>query len=60
MTPASVRCLNRLMSLTLPKAMTNPAAVTDKASEVTDKAAEKATGYWNQLKGAFDEGKDGK
>ncbi|MBM3690179.1 MAG: CsbD family protein [Actinobacteria bacterium] len=35
-------------------------AVTDKASELTDQAAAKATGYWNQIKGAFDEGKDGK
>jgi uncharacterized protein YjbJ (UPF0337 family) len=35
-------------------------AVTDKASELTDQAADKATGYWNQIKEAFDEGKDGK
>lgn len=35
-------------------------AVTEKAGELTDQAAEKATGYWNQIKGAFEEGKDGK
>lgn len=34
-------------------------AVTDKASELTDQAAEKATGYWNEIKQAFDEGKKG-
>jgi uncharacterized protein YjbJ (UPF0337 family) len=34
-------------------------AVTDKAGELTDQAADKATGYWNQIKGAFDEGKKG-
>jgi len=34
-------------------------AVSDKASELTDQAADKATGYWNQLKEAFDEGKKG-
>jgi uncharacterized protein YjbJ (UPF0337 family) len=34
-------------------------AVSDKASEITDQAAEKATGYWNQVKGAFDEGRKG-
>jgi uncharacterized protein YjbJ (UPF0337 family) len=34
-------------------------AVTDKAGELTDQAAEKATGYWNQIKEAFDEGKKG-
>jgi hypothetical protein len=33
--------------------------VTDKAGELTDQAADKATGYWNQIKGAFDEGKKG-
>lgn len=35
-------------------------AVTEKAGEITDQAADKATGYWNQIKEAFDEGKDGK
>ncbi|MFZ9987861.1 MAG: CsbD family protein [Candidatus Nanopelagicales bacterium] len=35
-------------------------AVTDKASEITDQAAEKATDYWKQIKGAFDEGQQGK
>jgi uncharacterized protein YjbJ (UPF0337 family) len=34
-------------------------AVTDKASELTDQAADKATGYWNQIKDAFNEGKQG-
>lgn len=34
-------------------------AVSDKASELTDQAADKATGYWNQIKEAFDEGKKG-
>ena len=34
-------------------------AVSDKASELTDQAADKATGYWNQLKEAFNEGKKG-
>ena len=33
-------------------------AVTDKASELTDQAADKATGYFSQLKQAFDEGKN--
>ena len=32
-------------------------AVTEKASELTDQAADKATGYSNQIKEAFDEGK---
>ena len=32
-------------------------AVTDKATELTDQATQKATGYWNQVKEAFDEGK---
>ena len=35
-------------------------AVTEKAGELTDQAADKATGYWNQIKEAFDEGKEGK
>ena len=34
-------------------------AVSDKASELTDQAADKATGYWKQLMEAFDEGKEG-
>ena len=33
-------------------------AVSDKATELTDQAAEKATGYFQQLKQAFDEGRD--
>ena len=35
-------------------------AVGEKATELTDKAAESATGLWSQIKGAFDEGKEGK
>jgi uncharacterized protein YjbJ (UPF0337 family) len=34
-------------------------AVSEKATELTDQAADKATGYWNQIKEAFDEGKKG-
>ena len=34
-------------------------AVTEKASELTDQATQKATGYWNQVKDAFEEGKKG-
>lgn len=34
-------------------------AVTEKATELTDQAAQKATGYLSQLKEAFDEGKKG-
>lgn len=35
-------------------------AVTEKASELTDQAADKASDYWNQIKGAFEEGKEGR
>lgn len=34
-------------------------AVTEKASELTGQATQKATGYWNQVKDAFEEGKKG-